>query len=518
MGSLENNLRQMERTREAYWNGSPGTSPTKLRWRAVTVRHCFHVLPGERILELGAGTGLWSQHLSDVLRHENPITAVVFNEDYAQVATQRQLPGVTVVRVEDMTRDLPAESYDYVVGTAILCHDQYPQTLRALHRLLKPGGQLLFFEANYWNPQVFLKDHIRPLGRWMGNAACQIGLRKYKLMKMASQQDFTQIEVIPYDIVHPKTPRRLIPALQSLAFILEHMPVVRELCGTLYIWARKPGPARRRTADLAEHPALFASTSFVVPCHNEEMNIPSLVDALVAMYDKYIHEIIIVNDNSRDRTAEVTREVALQEPRVRLVDRSPPNGVGRALRDGYAAATGKYIFMMDSDFVQIVPEFRDLFDVIAAGHDGAIGSRFSHDSMLINYPFFKIFCNRAFHLLVRLLLPGHVRDISNNLKLYKAEILKTITIEEPHFAANAETGLKPLLAGYDIREVPISWINRTIEMGSSSFRIMKVAPNYFFTLVRLVRSSLKSSRRRPAGAAIASRAVPVGPTAHPPNE
>lgn len=59
-------------------------------------------------------------------------------------------------------------------------------------------------------------------------------------------------------------------------------------------------------------------------------------------------------------------------------------------------------------------------------------------------------------------------------------------IEDDHFAANAETGLKPLLAGYDIKEVPISWINRTIDMGSSSFRIVNVAPNYFRSLLRLL--------------------------------
>jgi glycosyltransferase involved in cell wall biosynthesis len=216
------------------------------------------------------------------------------------------------------------------------------------------------------------------------------------------------------------------------------------------------------------------------------MNIPRLVETLIQMYDAYIHEIIIVNDNSTDLTSEVTREVANKHPRVRLIERKPPNGVGLALRDGYAAATGRYILTMDCDFVQIVPEFRDLFDVIAAGHDGAIGSRFSHESMLINYPFFKILCNRIFHMLIKLLLLWHVRDVSNNLKLYRAEILKNLSIEERHFAANVETGLKPLLAGYDIQEVPISWINRTIDMGSSSFKTLKVAPNYCFALLRTI--------------------------------
>ena len=78
-----------------------------------------------------------------------------------------------------------------------------------------------------------------------------------------------------------------------------------------------------------------------------------------------------------------------------------------------------------------------------------------------------------------------MRDTSNNLKLYRAEILKSLELEEDHFAANVETGLKPLLAGYDIKEVAISWINRSIDMGSSSFRVVGVAPNYFRALVKL---------------------------------
>jgi hypothetical protein len=139
---------------------------------------------------------------------------------------------------------------------------------------------------------------------------------------------------------------------------------------------------------------------------------------------------------------------------------------------------------MDCDFVQILPEIGDLFDAIARGREGAVGSRFSHESVMINYPFFKTLCNRTFHLLVKLLLVWRVHDISNNLKLYRTDVFRSIEIEERHFAANAELGLKPLLAGYDIEEVPISWINRTLEMGNSSFRIVKVAPNYIGALTR----------------------------------
>jgi dolichol-phosphate mannosyltransferase len=494
--SLEKNLAEMELARENYWLRYKGTSPIKLRWRAITVRHCFHVLPGESLLELGGGSGLWTSHLTEVLRGECPVTIAVFNQSLAEQARDKALRNVSVVDVQNILHDFEGQSFDYIVGTGILSHRDYAHNLGVLCRLLKPGGQLLFFEANYWNPQVLVKSAIPLVGRWCGNASCQIGIRRFALMKTASHQGLTHIEILPFDIIHPLTPKAIVHLLQSVAFIFEHTPLMRELCGSLYIWGKKPGSKTPRwpRASLAEHKSLHGKVSFVVPCHNEAMNVPNLVDTIVALYGPYVHEIVIVNDNSKDNTAEIARRVAEREPRVRLVDRKPPNGVGRALRDGYQAATGEYILTMDADFVQILPEFRDLFDAIAAGYDGAIGSRFSYESVLINYPFFKILCNRAFHLLVKLLLLPKVRDTSNNLKIYRAAILKNLVIQEPHFAANVETGLKPLLGGYKIKEVPISWIDRTVDMGSSSFRIVKVAPDYFMALLRTIWAAWRGQR------------------------
>jgi hypothetical protein len=102
-------------------------------------------------------------------------------------------------------------------------------------------------------------------------------------------------------------------------------------------------------------------------------------------------------------------------------------------------------------------------------------------------------------VLVNLFFRIRVRDLSNNLKLFRAEILKNLVIEQPHFAANAETGLKPLLAGYQIEEVPISWINRSIDMGASTFSVAKVAPAYFralMSIIRLGRSLKKHTQSR----------------------
>jgi SAM-dependent methyltransferase len=168
---LDANLGEMECARELYWARQRRVGPLKLRWRALTVRHSFHVLPGESILEIGAGSGLWTEQLGRVLRHENAITAAVFNPEF--IENHRDVPNARFVLLKDLLNDLGSEKFDYVVGTSILCHQLYQQNLQAIHRLLKPGGQILFFEANFWNPQVWLKTNFPALGRAMGNARCR---------------------------------------------------------------------------------------------------------------------------------------------------------------------------------------------------------------------------------------------------------------------------------------------------------------------------------------------------------
>jgi SAM-dependent methyltransferase len=182
--SLASNLKVMELCREEYWRRYPNSSPTKLKWRALAVRHFFHVLPGETILELGGGSGLWTEQLASVFKGQNRITAGVFNDHLREEGEAKSLPNTEFRKLGDLS-DLPAESFDYVIGTAILCHDEYARNLQAIHRVLKPGGRMLFFEANYWNPQVFVKCNVPVIGRWAGHAECQVGMRKYKLMHVA---------------------------------------------------------------------------------------------------------------------------------------------------------------------------------------------------------------------------------------------------------------------------------------------------------------------------------------------
>jgi hypothetical protein len=140
---------------------------------------------------------------------------------------------------------------------------------------------------------------------------------------------------------------------------------------------------------------------------------------------------------------------------------------------------------MDCDFQHLLPAVRDLFDFAVQGYDVVVGSRFSRHSVLLNYPFQKIVANRAFHSIARLVLWRQFRDLTNNLKLMRREVVERLDLREPGFAVNAETGLQPLLMGYAIKEAPISWVNRTPDMGASSFRLLRVGGGYWRVLWRL---------------------------------
>jgi hypothetical protein len=301
-----------------------------------------------------------------------------------------------------------------------------------------------------------------------------------------SEVGFIRVFSVYNDFVYAPLSRRLAWLLRNLSIVLENAPVVRTLAGAILVHAQKPPRfLERQRPSIFTHKSLRRAVSVVIPCHNEEMNIGPLVMGLRDLYGEYIHEIILVDDNSTDSTAEVIRKLAKDDTRVKPVFRSPPNGVGRAIADGYRVATCPYILSMDCDFQHLLPEMRDLFDAAVKGYDVIVGSRFSRHSVLLNYPFQKIIANRSFHLLARLVLLSRFRDLTNNLKLMRREVVGKLELIEPGFAVNAEIGLQPLLMGYNIKEVPISWINRSPEMGTSSFRLMRAGGGYCQVLYRL---------------------------------
>jgi SAM-dependent methyltransferase len=480
-GSYIEILAARERYRERYLKHCDPIAEERMFWRAQSFRHMVHLLPGQTILELGCGEGIFTRQLVKVSRGENPITAVTFASDMSRPMDLS--PGVAFLTASSLPGPLEGKRFDFVVAMDLLDRKNCASILRNVYEFLNPGGEVLFYESNPWNVMLKLR---RTLSGLFGRRDPRFLLSRPQLYELVSDVGFIRVFSVYNDFVYWPLTRRLAWFLRNLSIVLENTPGIRTLAGSILVHAQKPPRlVRHPKTSLFAHEQLRRAISIVIPCHNEENNVGHLVSRLRDLFDEYLHEIILVDDNSTDGTAEVIRHLVEDDPRLKPVFRSPPHGVGRAIADGYRVATGRYVLSMDCDFQHLLPEIRDLFDAAANGYEVVVGSRFSRHSVLLNYPFQKIIANRGFHLLARFVLRGIFRDLSNNLKLIRQDVVQKLQLMEPGFAVNAETGLQPLLMGCNVKEVPISWINRTADMGVSSFRLAHAGGGYWRVLCRL---------------------------------
>jgi SAM-dependent methyltransferase len=501
--SVLQSIADRERVSNWYWTRKDTLIEMRVWWRATTARHILHFLPGETILELGCGEGGLTRALDGVCRGECPITAATFDPQndmswLSSALRSSSLQSIEGVRLSGFPGELAGREFDYVIASNVLDHVSSARLLTEVQKLLKPGGRLLFFETNPWNPVFQLRRRLGRVLPFLRRGDERMMHNRVQLYELLSELGFLSIATMCYDFLYPPIPVWSLPVTRPLSLVMENTPLLKLMAGTIILHAQKPPRGLPRPAvRMTEHEILHGSISVVVPCYNEEMNIGPLVEGLLKHYNEYIHEIILVDDNSKDRSREIMGEIAKYEPRVRPLFRQPPNGVGRAISEGMKAATGRYILSMDCDFLHILPELRDMFDKAAAGADVVLGSRFSRSSVLINYPLPKILCNRSFHLLLNLIFRRKMRDVTNNLKLLRHEVVDSLDLESAWFAANAETGLKPILMGYDVQPVAISWINRTPEMGASSFSLLKNGIGYAKILASLAWRSRFGARLLP---------------------
>lgn len=407
---------------------------------AARICHMAHLVPGHAILAIGFNEA-FLRALQRATRRQNPVTVATLPQN-ADTAPHAGPDGVACSR----------RLFDLVLlGPGVSGHDLPMFVEQAVERL-RPGATFLAFCAR----------------------------RTKSCINAIRQQGMVDIDAAP-TASNNFLPSRRWPRLGDVvSLILEQAPGLRRCTPHVIVHARKPAgssaiPVRRHVAP----PALHKAVSVVIPCRNEEANIGRLIHLLRAMYADYLREIIPVDDGSHDGTRAAIRRMAADDSLVRPVFRDGPCGVGRALRDGIAAAAGDWVLLMDCDFSCLAPRLAALFDQAAAGNPVVVGSRFSRETVLIRYPWQKLIANRLYHLLAHVALRSRCWDLTNNLKLIRRDILQQLPLLQPGFAVNAETGILPQLLGIPIVEVPVSWINRTTDEGSSSFRLTRVGGGYW---------------------------------------
>jgi dolichol-phosphate mannosyltransferase len=224
--------------------------------------------------------------------------------------------------------------------------------------------------------------------------------------------------------------------------------------------------------------------SVVIPAHNEAEGLDATVSTLTTALEtaQIAHEIVVVNDNSTDGTANVLAALAERYRTLRVVDNAPPNGFGLAVRAGLDACYGDAIAIVMADGSDDPADLLKYYNKLNEGYDCVFGSRFIVGSRVVDYPIHKLILNRLANTFIRVLFRERFNDFTNAFKIYRREVIAGIQpILSHHFNLTVELPLKAVIRGYKFAIVPISWQNR--KHGISKLSIREMGSRYLFIIL-----------------------------------
>lgn len=200
--------------------------------------------------------------------------------------------------------------------------------------------------------------------------------------------------------------------------------------------------------------------SLVIPAFNEEGRLPETLRQVrdFAAAQSRPLEVLLVDNASRDRTADLARSAAAEMPYLRLLS-EPVRGKGAAVRAGALAAAGEYVFFADADLSMSLAEVPRFLPPLLHGADLAIASREAAGAVRYDEPILRHLLGRAFNLLVRMTtLPG-IYDTQCGFKCFTRqaaqELFRAQRISDWTF--DVELLVLARRRGYRIVEVPIHW-------------------------------------------------------------
>ncbi len=201
--------------------------------------------------------------------------------------------------------------------------------------------------------------------------------------------------------------------------------------------------------------------SVAIPMYNEAPNAAAIVEAVRSELGDREHEIIVVDGDSTDGTADILAGLAEEFDTVRCIHRDERHGIGSAYREAFRAAEGDILVQMDADFSHPPEQILDLVEAVETGADVAVGSRYVDGGERDDPVHRRVFPLIGSYL-YRFLLRSPVRDVTSGFKAYRREAADQLgdgsLPDGFHFQAASLFEL--LDEGYTVEEVPITFRER----------------------------------------------------------
>ena len=249
------------------------------------------------------------------------------------------------------------------------------------------------------------------------------------------------------------------------------------------------------------------TVSLVIPMFNEEENIEHAIACAVDALGRHAggFEIVVVDDASTDRSAEIVRRLSEADPRIRLVQHEVNRKLGATIRTGFAAARMDLVLYMDAD-LPFDPDTvgRAISAMMVTRADLVAGYRLDRTTEGFKRTVYSYFYN----LLIGLLFGWPHRDINFSFKLMRREVLEAVELRSEGSLIDAELIVKAKNLGFVIQQLGLDYFPRS--RGESTLSSPAVILKIFRELIQLY-PEMKHPRRRQPDPTSASEPHPAHP-------
>ena len=229
--------REIAARAEQIWNWDSPAGRRRADRRAGLYVERAALRSGRLALELGCGTGLF---LERVARSGATLVGIDVSVELLGRARARTGPLGNVRILKGDAHRLPFSdaTFDAVYGSSILHHLDLVAALREAKRVLKVGGRVAFTEPNLFNPQVAYMYYVGPRARF-GLSVDEMAFTKARVTGVLQELGYVDAAVEFFDFLHPSTPPPILGAVARIGAVLEGLPLVRGLAGSLLVCAAR---------------------------------------------------------------------------------------------------------------------------------------------------------------------------------------------------------------------------------------------------------------------------------------
>ncbi len=208
--------------------------------------------------------------------------------------------------------------------------------------------------------------------------------------------------------------------------------------------------------------AVSARVSIIIPAYNESARIGGTLESVVrCIKDRnWDAEVLVVNDGSRDNTAEIVDAFSTAHPVVRQIHNDQNRGKGYSVRNGMLQAAGSIVMFTDADLSSPLEEGERLFAAIREGADVAIGSRWlDRKRQTVHQPLYRQFFGRCFNAVTRMIMGLPFADTQCGFKAFTRSAAQTVFRLQriDRWGFDPEILFIALKRGYKVRDVPVTW-------------------------------------------------------------